>query len=44
MKPFPHRAGVLLLAALLVTLAACGNKGPLFLPEEEAKKTQTQAE
>ena len=40
------RPGIaLLLACLLLALAACGNKGPLYLPDEEvAKKTETPAE
>ena len=35
----------LLLACLLLTLSACGNKGPLVLPEdEEQQKTEPQVE
>ena len=33
-----------LLACLLLALAACGNKGPLVLPEEEKQKTDNQVE
>ena len=34
-----------LLACLLLTLSACGNKGPLYIPEdEETRKTETIAE
>jgi predicted small lipoprotein YifL len=34
-----------LLACLLLMLSACGNKGPLYLPEdEETRKTKTAAE
>ena len=35
-----HRRRILaiLFGGLLLTLTACGNKGPLFLPEEEAEK------
>lgn len=35
----------LLLGCLVLGLSACGNKGPLFLPEdEEQKKTQDATE
>lgn len=33
---------LLLAICLLLALAACGNKGPLVLPDEEKKKTQVQ--
>jgi predicted small lipoprotein YifL len=31
----------LLLGCLLITLSACGNKGPLVLPEEEKQQKST---
>ena len=30
-------------AFLLLTLSACGNKGPLVPPEEEQKKTRSES-
>lgn len=37
--------GAVLLACLLLALSACGNKGPLVLPEEEEQqKNETTVE
>ena len=36
--------GAVLLACLLLALSACGNKGPLFLPEEPEEEKQTKTE
>lgn len=33
----------ILCSCLLVLLSGCGNKGPLVLPDEKAKKVKTEA-
>ena len=37
------RAGLLVLAAALVAAAGCGQKGPLYLPDKNAKVVTTPA-
>lgn len=35
---------MLILVLLLLSLAACGQKGPLYLPDQQAADTQQDAE
>ncbi len=36
-------SGWLICCCLLLALSGCGNKGPLVLPEEEQKKSNSEA-